>query len=54
MIRIKPWLLYPQGKSPCTHWIGGWVSPKVSMDTVAKRKILIPPLIGIKAQSSSP
>jgi len=24
-----------------THWIGGWVGPRSSLDMVAKRKILI-------------
>jgi hypothetical protein len=28
------------GKEP--HWIRGWVSPKASLDTVMKRKILSP------------
>jgi hypothetical protein len=21
--------LYPQGRAPCTHWIGGWVGPEL-------------------------
>jgi hypothetical protein len=25
---------------PCTHWRGGWVGPRVSLDPVEKRKIL--------------
>jgi hypothetical protein len=31
----------PQGKSPGTHWIGGWVSPRAVLDAVVKRKIPI-------------
>jgi hypothetical protein len=26
--------------APCTHWVGGWVDPRVGLDTVEKRKIL--------------
>jgi hypothetical protein len=31
--------LYPQGKSPGIHGIGGWVGPRASVDAVAKRRI---------------
>jgi len=31
-----------QGKSPGTHWIGGWGSPRAVLDTVVKRKIPSP------------
>jgi len=34
------WLLYSSGKSPGIHWIGGWVGPRASLDTVAKKKFL--------------
>jgi hypothetical protein len=34
--------LYPQGKSPVTHWIGGWVGLRVCLDAVVKRKIPSP------------
>jgi hypothetical protein len=27
-------------RSPGAHWIGGWVGPRVSLDTMEKRKIL--------------
>jgi hypothetical protein len=27
-------------KAPCTHWIGGWVGPRIGLDVVAERKIL--------------
>jgi len=26
------------GKEPGTHWIGGWVGPRVGLDAVAKRR----------------
>jgi hypothetical protein len=34
--------LYPWGKDPGTHWIGGWVGPRAGMDAEARRKILSP------------
>jgi hypothetical protein len=34
--------LYPQRKSPGTHWIGGWVGPRAVLDMVVKRKIPSP------------
>jgi hypothetical protein len=27
---------------PCTHWIGGWEGPTVSLDTMENRKIFCP------------
>jgi len=30
--------LYPQGKSPSTHWIGVWVGLKAGMDVMVRRK----------------
>jgi hypothetical protein len=32
--------LYPRGKNPDTHWIGGWVSRNAGLDAVAKISIL--------------
>jgi hypothetical protein len=34
--------LYPERKSPGTHWIGGWVGPRAVLDAVVKRKIPSP------------
>jgi hypothetical protein len=28
----------PRERAPATHWIGGWVSPRASLDAVVKRK----------------
>jgi hypothetical protein len=28
----------PRERAPDTHWIGGWVGPRVGLDTVVKRK----------------
>jgi hypothetical protein len=32
----------PRERAPGTHWIGGWVGPRVVLDAVVKRKIPIP------------
>jgi hypothetical protein len=32
----------PGERAPGTHWIGGWVGSKASLDAVGKRKIHIP------------
>jgi hypothetical protein len=33
----------PGGRTPGTHWIGGWLGPRAGLDTVvARRKIPIP------------
>jgi hypothetical protein len=34
--------LYPQGKTPGTHWIGSWVGSTAGMDAVVRRKIPSP------------
>jgi hypothetical protein len=35
--------LPPWGKSPCTHWIGGWVDSRASLDDTVKWKFLALP-----------
>jgi len=30
--------LYPRERDRGTHWIGGWVGPKASLDAVVRRK----------------
>jgi hypothetical protein len=42
VVSFTPRPLYPQGKSPWYHWIGGWVGPRAFLDTVVKRKIPSP------------
>jgi len=43
----------PPGKeTPNTHWIGDWMEPRASLDTVAKRQITFTTLPGIKPWSS--
>jgi hypothetical protein len=35
-----PAALYPEERTPGTHWTGGWVGPRAGLDTDARRKIL--------------
>jgi hypothetical protein len=35
-------VLYPRGKDPGTHWIGGWVGHRASLDTQPRVRILCP------------
>jgi hypothetical protein len=30
----------PAEVTPCTHWTGGWVGPRIGVDAVEKRKML--------------
>jgi hypothetical protein len=34
-----PATLPPRERAPGTHWIGGWVGPRVGLDTMVERKI---------------
>jgi hypothetical protein len=44
--------LYTQGKrTPCTHWIGGWVDPRADLGIVEEKNSMLPP--GIEPRSSS-
>jgi hypothetical protein len=42
VVNFTPRLLYPRGRGPGTHWIGGWVGPRAVLDAVVKRKIPSP------------
>jgi hypothetical protein len=42
MVSFTPQPLYPQGRAPGTHWIGGWVGPRTVLDVMVKRKIPSP------------
>jgi hypothetical protein len=46
VVGFMPRLLYPQGKSPGTYRIGGWVGPRVDVDSAEKREVF--PLFGIE------
>jgi hypothetical protein len=37
-----PGCFTPRERASGTHWIGGWVGPRVILDAVAKRKIPSP------------
>jgi hypothetical protein len=41
---------YPGGRTPGTHWVGGWVDPKAGLDIEARGKILLI-LLGIEHRS---
>jgi len=40
----------PREQAPGTHWIGGWVGPRGSLDIVTEKNSL--PLLGIEHQTS--
>jgi hypothetical protein len=39
----RPGRLTSRERAPGTHWIGGWVDPRVSLEDVEKRKFLTLP-----------
>jgi hypothetical protein len=36
----------PRERAPSTHWIGGWMGPRASLDDAEKRKLLT--LLGLE------
>jgi hypothetical protein len=38
----RPGRFTPRERSPDTHWIGGWMSPRAGLDAVETRKIPSP------------
>jgi hypothetical protein len=38
----RPGRFTPRERAPGTHWIGGWVDPRTSLDKVEKRKKYCP------------
>jgi len=42
VVRFTPRPLYPQGKNPRTHWLGGWVGSRAALDVAVKGKIPSP------------
>jgi hypothetical protein len=42
----RPGCFTPGERDPGTHWIGGWVDPRASLDDLEKRKFLT--LLGLK------
>jgi hypothetical protein len=49
----RPGLFIPKEIAPITYWIGGWVGPKVGLDSVKKIKILPLPIIECPARFPS-
>jgi hypothetical protein len=43
VVSFKPCRFTPGEIAPDTHWIGGWVGPRVGLDDVEKRKFLTLP-----------
>jgi hypothetical protein len=54
VVSFTPMPLYPHGKSPSTHWIGGRVDPRVGLDDVEKSKFLTLPGLELRPLSSTP
>jgi hypothetical protein len=51
VVNVMPWPHFtPRERTPGTHWIGGWVGPRASLDTEARGNILSP-LLGIESRS---
>jgi hypothetical protein len=42
----------PDRFTPATHWIGGWVGSRASLDNVEKRKFFILPGLELRPPSS--
>jgi hypothetical protein len=43
VVNFTPLPLYPWGKNPRPHWIGGWVGPRAGLDDMEKWKFLTIP-----------
>jgi hypothetical protein len=42
VVNFMPWLLYCWGKNTSTHWVGGWVGCRASLNIRENRKISWP------------
>jgi hypothetical protein len=36
----RPGLFTPEERTPGTHWIGGWVDPRIGLDDMEEREFL--------------
>jgi hypothetical protein len=43
VVSFTPLPLYPEERTPGTHWIGGWVGPRAGLDDMEKGKFLTLP-----------
>jgi hypothetical protein len=55
----RPGRFTPEERAPGTHWIGGWVGPRVDLEGLEKRKYLTLPGLELRplcrpARSQSP
>jgi hypothetical protein len=51
VVSVTPRPRFPPGKRiPGTDWTGGWVGPRIGLDTEVRGKILLP-LLGIEPRS---
>jgi hypothetical protein len=48
MVSFTPRLLYSRGKSPSTHWIGGWVGHRAGLEDMEKREFFTLPRLEIR------
>jgi hypothetical protein len=44
----RPCRFIPVERSPGTHWIGGWVDPRASLDDLEDRKFLTLPRLKLR------
>jgi hypothetical protein len=50
----RPGCFTPGERGPGTHWIGGWVDPRTSLDDVERRTILHLPELELRALGRPP
>jgi hypothetical protein len=48
----RPYRFTPKERAPSTHWIGGWVDPRASLDDMEKRKFLTPSVLELQPVAS--
>jgi hypothetical protein len=45
---------FHEERAPGTHWIGGWVGPRTSLDDTERRRILTLPGLDLRPLASQP
>lgn len=51
VVNFTPWPLQTWKRTPCTHWIGGWMGPNTGLDILEEH---ILPLTGFEPQTIQP